>query len=122
MKTMDKKRVYLIQASAVYGESLRTAYLPYAAGCLAAYAWADETIKARYSLGRFIFTRENIQEAVDSLEEPYLVGFSSYIWNMEYNRCFAKALRARYPQVLIVFGGHHIAPDGSDLLTLPLRQ
>ncbi len=78
-----KKRIYLVQASAVYGESVKSAYLPYAAGCLAAYAFADERIRREYELGRFIFIREEIDNAVASLEDPYFVGFSSYIWNME---------------------------------------
>lgn len=114
-----KKTVYLIQASAVYGESIKTAYLPYAAGCLMAYAFADEKIKKNYVPGRFIFTRENIDEAVASLDEPYLVGFSSYIWNMEYNKIFAKKIKEKYPGCIIAFGGHNVRPDGSDLEDIP---
>ena len=114
-----KKNVYFVQVSAVYGESVKTAYLPYASGCLAAYAWNDQTIAENYNLGRFIFIRENIDKAIDSLEEPFLVGFSSYIWNMEYNREFAKRLKQRYPDCIVVFGGHNIKPDGSDLVDMP---
>lgn len=114
-----KKKIYLVQASAVYGESVKSAYLPYAAGCLAAYAFADERIRREYELGRFIFTREEIGEAVASLEDPYFVGFSSYIWNMEYNRLFAEKLREAYPDVIIAFGGHNVRPDGSDLDEIP---
>lgn len=114
-----KKNVYLIQVSAVYGENVKNAYLPYAAGCLAAYAFADEKIKAEYSLGRFIFMRENIDEAIASMEKPYFVGFSSYIWNMEYNKLFAKKLKEKYPDVIIAFGGHNMRPDGSDLDMIP---
>lgn len=110
-----KKNIYFVQVSAVYGESVKTAYLPYASGCLAAYAWDDPTIAENYNLGRFIFIRENIDKAIDSLEEPFLVGFSSYIWNMEYNKEFAKKLKQKYPGCIIVFGGHNIRPDGSDL-------
>lgn len=114
-----KKNVYLIQANAVYGESVKTAYLPYAAGCLAAYAWKDESVKEHYNLGRFIFIRENIDEAIASMEEPYFVGFSSYIWNMEYNKVFAAKLKEKYPEVIIAFGGHNVRPDGSDLENIP---
>ena len=114
-----KKNVYLVQVSAVYGESVRTAYLPYASGCLAAYAWSDEKIANNYNLGRFIFIRENIERAVDSLENPFLVGFSSYIWNMEYNREFSRRLKEKYPECIIVFGGHNIDPHGKDLDDMP---
>ncbi len=114
-----KKNVYLVQVSAVYGESVRTAYLPYASGCLAAYAWSDEKIADNYSLGRFIFIRENIDRAIDSLEDPFLVGFSSYIWNMEYNREFARRLKEKHPGCIIVFGGHNVDPHGKDLDDMP---
>ena len=114
-----KKNVYFVQVSAVYGESVKTAYLPYASGCLAAYAWDDPTIAENFNLGRFIFIRENIDKAIDSLKEPFLVGFSSYIWNMEYNREFAKRLKQRYPECIVVFGGHNVKPDGSDLDEMP---
>ena len=80
-----KKNVYLVQVSAVYGESVRTAYLPYASGCLAAYAWSDERIAGNYNLGRFIFIRENIDLAISFMENPFIVGFSSYIWNITAN-------------------------------------
>ncbi|MCR5688917.1 MAG: radical SAM protein [Clostridiales bacterium] len=113
------KKVYLVQASAVYGESVKSAYLPYAAGCLAAYAFADEAIRREYELGRFIFTREDIDTAVASLEDPYFVGFSSYVWNMEYNRRFARKLKEVYPDTIVAFGGHSVRPDGSDLDTIP---
>lgn len=114
-----KKNIYFVQVSAVYGESVKTAYLPYASGCLAAYAWSDPIIAKNYNLGKFIFIRENIDDAVNSLEDPFLVGFSSYIWNMEYNKEFAKKLRQKYPECIIVFGGHNIRPDGTDLDEMP---
>lgn len=114
-----KKNIYFVQVSAVYGESVKTAYLPYASGCLAAYAWNNSIIAENYNLGRFIFIRENIDRAIDSLEDPFLVGFSSYIWNMEYNREFARRLKLRYPECIVLFGGHNVNPDGSDLNNMP---
>ena len=114
-----KKNIYFVQVSAVYGESVKTAYLPYASGCLAAYAWNDKRIADNCNLGRFIFIRENIDHAIDSLEDPFLVGFSSYIWNMEYNREFARRLKEKYPECIIVFGGHNVDPHGKDLADMP---
>lgn len=114
-----KKNIYLVQVSAVYGESVKTAYLPYASGCLAAYAWNDGKIAEKYNLGRFIFIRENIDRAIDSLEKPYLVGFSSYIWNMEYNREFARRLKEKFPECIVLFGGHNVDPNGGNLDEMP---
>lgn len=119
-KSDNVKNVYLVQVSTVYGEGeKKNAYLPYAAGCIAAYAWSDERIKAEYRLGKFVYTRENIEKAVDSLDEPYLVGLSCYIWNIEYNIAFSKALKNKYPNCITVFGGHHIGPDSRQLDEIP---
>lgn len=114
-----KKNIYFVQVSAAYGETKKTAYLPYASGCLAAYAFSDNTIADNYSLGRFIFLRENIDNAIETLENPYLVGFSSYIWNMEYNKEFARKLKIKYPNCIVLFGGHNVNPDGSNLNEMP---
>jgi putative methyltransferase len=105
------KNVYLVQASNTYGEGVKSVYLPYAAGCLAAYAWDDETIRRNYDLKRIIFTRENIADAVDSLEDPFFVGFSCYVWNYEYNKALAAQIKKKYPETVICFGGHNVAPD-----------
>ena len=114
MKKM-KKNVYLVQVSAIYGEEDKSVYIPYAIGSLAAYAWANEKIREHYKLGRFVCVREKIDEAIDSLDNPYLVGFSSYVWNMEYNKEFAKRLKARYPECIIMFGGHNVLPNALEL-------
>lgn len=105
------KNIYLVQANAVYGDKVKSTYIPYAAGCLAAYAFSDEKIKKEYSLGKFIYTRTDINKAVEAMQTPYLVGFSSSIWNNEYNKALAKALKEKYPDCITVFGGHQISPD-----------
>ena len=106
------KNVYMVQASTTYGGNLfKAAYLPYAAGLLVAYAWTDETVKKEYCFKRFIFTREEIESAVSSLEDPAIIGFSNYIWNTEYNKALSKRIKELYPDCLIVFGGHNVPPD-----------
>ncbi len=111
-----KKNVYFVQANPMYGEDEKNVYIPYASGCIAAYAWADQRIKAAYRLGRFIYTRENIETATASLVDPYLVGFSCSVWNMEYNKAFAKRLKEMYPGCIVLFGGHHVSPDSANLV------
>lgn len=107
------KNIYFVQASVPYGDSI---YLPYAAGALAAYAFLDETVRQVYKLKRIIYYRENIDKAVEEMEDPYLVGFSSYIWSHEYNKKFAGKLRERWPECIIVFGGHNIPSQSPELL------
>lgn len=110
------KRVYLVQAGDLFGEGkYKSAYIPYAIGALAAFAWNDSKIRAEYALSRLIYYRENILEAIESMEDPYLVGFSNYVWNYAYNKAFATELKRKHPSCIVVFGGHQI-PDNTSLL------
>ncbi|MCH5197578.1 MAG: B12-binding domain-containing radical SAM protein [Oscillospiraceae bacterium] len=106
------RNFYLVQAGCLYGN---TYYLPYAVGMLAAFALDDEILKQEFSLGRIIYSLEDIDTAIASMEEPSLVGFSNSIWNYEYNLEFAKKLKMKYPDCVIEFGGHHVPPDNSFL-------
>ena len=108
-----KKNVYLAQVNVTYSDFI--AYLPYAAGCIQAYAESDPAIAAHYSFGKILYLRKRVEEAIEEIVDPYLVGFSCYVWNMEYNKTLARMIKARYPDCLIVFGGHNI-PFNADLL------
>ncbi len=116
---MMMKNIYMVQVDLSYGNEDKPVYLPYAIGLLASFAWENETVKENYSLGRLVFRRENIPAAVSTFENPYLVGFSNYVWNFEYNKLFAQELKKKYPECIIVFGGHHIPPDTSVLESCP---
>lgn len=106
---MEKKNIYLVQVGFAFDSSL---YLPYAVGTLAAYAFARDGIKNEYSLRELIFKREKLNSVVSRLDEPFVVAFSCYIWNFEYNKALAKRIKAAYPGCCIVFGGHNIS-EGS---------
>ena len=56
-----------------------------------------------------------METALEEIEDPFLVGFSCYVWNMEYNKTLARMIKEKYPDCLIVFGGHNI-PFNPDLL------
>lgn len=110
------RNIYMVQASATYGGNIfKAAYLPYAAGLLIANAFEDERIKEEYTFKRFVFTRESTDECLASLEEPAVIGFSNYIWNTRYNLALAKKVKEKYPDCVIVFGGHNVPPDDSFL-------
>ncbi len=108
----DKKNVYMVQINAEYSGSI---YLPYAVGAIAAYAWSDETVKKIYRLMPFIYRRDDIDETINSLDNPYLIAFSGYIWNIEYNLTFAEKLKKKYPDCIVVFGGHS-TPETAEFL------
>lgn len=112
-----KKKVYLAQVNVAYSDYL--AYLPYAAGCIAAYAWSLDDIKSEYEAGEILFLRKTIEDAMQDIDKPYLVGFSCYIWNMEYNKALARCIKEKYPDCIIVFGGHNIPNDATILESEP---
>lgn len=93
-----------------------SAYLPYATGLLIAYAFKNKTVKENYCIKRFIYRKEDISAAISSMEAPAVVGFSTYIWNYEYNKAFASELKKKYPDCLIIFGGHSILNTSSEQL------
>lgn len=101
-----KKNVYMVQANYLHGKST---YFPYAAGVLVASAKADDFICENYSFGEIFFLREDTDSVLARMEKPAVVGFSNYLWNYEYNRLLATKLKEKYPDCVVIFGGHHIS-------------
>ena len=105
-----KKNVYLIQPTYMNSCSV---HFPYAVASLASYAWKFADIYDNYELKKIYFLRNNISEVVNSIEQPFLIGFSNYIWNFEYNKILANKIKQLYPECTIVFGGPQISPDSN---------
>ena len=110
-----KKNVYFVQADITVDVKGKSAYLPYTAGVLVASAFQSDAVKEKCCFKEFIFYRENIEAVVSRLVEPAFMGFSCYSWNSEYNKRLAKAVKDKFPDCLIVFGGHDV-PDDFELL------
>ncbi len=110
---MSLKNIYLVQAGEKFSAKNKTAYLPYAAGAIASQAWSNEIVKNAFKLDRIIFLREPIEQILNSVQDPFLVGFSCYLWNSEYNNAVAKAIKAVFPKCIVVFGGHNVPSDTS---------
>lgn len=105
-----KRNIYMAQINYLHGKST---FLPYAVGTLIANASADSEIAAYYDFKEPLFIREDIETALRKISNPFLLGFSNYIWNHEYNKVLAKRVKEKYPDCIILFGGHHISPDFS---------
>ena len=98
----------MVQPNSVYGNSI---YFPYAAGSLIAYAFKDTTISKNYNFKGFFYKKDDITCVLDRIDSPFIVGFSCYVWNYEYNKTLAKAIKDKYPDCITVFGGHQINGD-----------
>ena len=107
-----KKNIYLIQPTYM---NASVVHFPYAIGALASYAWSFEDIRNTCDLKGIFFLREKLSDIVGALENPFLIGFSNYLWNFEFNKALAQEIKAAYPECVIVFGGPQISED-ADLL------
>ncbi len=89
-------------------------YLPYSAGVLWSYVIQDSTINSNYEIGEFIWRRDLIEDAVETLKHSDVVGFSTYIWNRSYAQVLGRELKKANPNILIVGGGpeYPIEKDG----------
>ena len=113
------KNVYFVQVNDFYGSGRKSTYIPYAAGCIQAYCSKSEVIAANYRFGRIVYCRDALPAIVSRFEDPFMVLFSCSVWNTEFNKALAKAVKAAYPACLILFGGHHVSSDRSFLAANP---
>ncbi len=107
-----KKNIYFVQVGFEFDGSV---YLPYAAGTIIAYCKSQSEINENYDFPDIIYKREKLADALERLVKPYIVAFSCSVWNTEYNKALAKLIKERYPDCLIVFGGHSVSRDAGFL-------
>jgi radical SAM superfamily enzyme YgiQ (UPF0313 family) len=91
-------------------------YLPYSVATLEAYARRNLLEPERVEFRLPVYRRVAIGSAVDTLVGCDMVGFSAYVWNFQISLAIAERLKARDPDVCIVFGGPHVPDDASDFL------
>jgi putative methyltransferase len=99
-------KISLVQPNFQQGpKEFNAHYLPYSVGVLWAYVNQFESIKSNYQLEDLIWRRDNIDETVAKLSKCDIVGFSTYVWNKNYNYTLARRLKEINPDCLIFFGG-----------------
>ena len=105
---MAKKKIYMVQPSSCHTDVMP---LPYAIAVLHAYVMNNEHIAQEYDFAEYIFEKKPITYVLDMMQEPYAVFFSCYIWNYEYNKALAVAIKEKFPCAKLVFGGHNVPMD-----------
>jgi putative methyltransferase len=105
----EKHRLALVSVNNAYGENV---YLPLTSGLLWASARMDRSVTDEYEEPIFLYKKESVIDALKALGDPLpdVVAFSCYIWNWEWNRSLAKAIKQRKRSTQVVFGGVHV-PD-----------
>lgn len=109
------RNVYLYAPNFISGiGSVTTVWLPYAVGAIWSYAVTDDRVRDNYHLAGFGILRDPIQQVVDGLEDPAICAFSNYVWNEQYNLHLSQAIKQRYPNCVIIFGGPSIPNKKED--------
>jgi len=101
---MHMKNVYMAQMSLELPGS-NYYYYPYSVGVVWAYATTQPGIVENYQLGGLYSVKEPIEQLVDRMVDPAVVGLSSYVWNVAYNEALAKEIKRRYPECKMIIGG-----------------
>jgi putative methyltransferase len=111
-----KQNVYLYAPNFESGHgNVTSVWLPYTVGCIWSYAMTDQRLRDNFNLCGLGFLRDPVDQVVDSLDNPAVCGFSTYIWNENYNLALSKAIKQRYPNCLILFGGPNV-PNEEEVL------
>lgn len=95
--------VYLFQ---VYWDT-NLPRLPYTVGCLWAFAKESKVITSNYELAELVYQRILFEQLLERMQSkpPAIAGFSSYMWNEQWNLQVSRRLKEEFPECLVVFGG-----------------
>jgi radical SAM superfamily enzyme YgiQ (UPF0313 family) len=84
-------------------------YLPLVSGLLRGYAETFPSIKANYRFMPFIYEMNRPAAILAEYRDaPDLAAFSSVSWNEQLNYHVAEAIKTKYPDCVIVFGGPNV--------------
>ena len=67
-----------------------------------------------FELGEVFFKREYPDKVLERMDNPAVCAFSCYVWNQKYNLMMAKAIKDKYPNCVIEFGGPQVDASWSE--------
>lgn len=98
---MQKNNIYISQ----FGTGATINLLPLAAGQLYASLNNASDILGQYQLAEILFRRDDPEVIAAGLERVAVITFSCFLWNLSISTQTAAAVRAIFPDALIVMGG-----------------
>ncbi len=100
------KKISLAQVNFAQGPThIPSYYLPYSVGCLWAYANSHQDIRDNFELAHVLWRREDVETTAQRLAQSDVVGFSTYVWNLNWNNAVAQRVRQLNPSCFIFYGG-----------------
>lgn len=92
-------------------------FVPLVAGLLWGYARKFPEIAEAYELCGMLYIKEPIEDALARIENPDLIAFSSYVWNHQWNKELARAIKKKWPNCTTIAGGVQIPEANPRALT-----
>jgi putative methyltransferase len=102
-----RKRIYIAALNEV-------PYIPLIYGYLRVFCETDPVLVDNYSFEQPFYYKTSVQEVLDTMENPAVLGLSCYVWNFRRNMKIARLTKLKYPNCLIVAGGPHIPRNIED--------
>ncbi len=97
---MPIKNVYIVDLGTGTNRNL----LPLAAGLISSYSKSIPQIRSNFNI-HIRFLRQSPEVMISGLEDPAVVAFSCYIWNLQATLHLARLVKEQFPGALIIFGG-----------------
>lgn len=88
-------------------------YFPLVSGLLQSYSLKQPLIKEQYRFRPFLFFRDNIENILNQYQNPAVAAFSVSMWNEQLSLKVAKAVKKKFADCLIVFGGPQAPQEAS---------
>lgn len=99
------KKVYFAQINNLIAEAV---FLPLSVAYVWEYCRSQSDIACEWELGSIFFERHTVDEYMSRIEDPDVFAFGTYVWNWTITQELARAVKAKYPSCLIVFGGPQV--------------
>ncbi|NQU57841.1 MAG: radical SAM protein, partial [Rhodospirillales bacterium] len=101
-----KRNVYLVDLGTASNRNL----MPLGVGLISAYASSLPDLASDFDF-HIHFLRGSTSEIVSSFDNPYVVGFAMYVWNFKASLRLSAAVKAAYPNAILVSGGYSLPKD-----------
>ena len=96
------KNIYLIQLTEG-GSGIW--HFPYSVAMLQSYCESIQKIRKNYKFNIIFRIETDFKQFVENLDNPFLIGYSSYIWNSKRHLFIAKHVKELYPDCINIIGG-----------------
>lgn len=105
----------VVSASAP-SESADWKVFPYSAGLLQAFVARHAESRDRLRFLPIAHGWSTVESTVNALASADVAAFSAYVWNIERSLAVARALKARRPETLVIFGGPQVPDKAEEFL------